>query len=461
MKKMGNYTLASKWRLTAVLVTIVLLAAFVLAACGEKKERPVEKIAVTTLPTKTEYLLNETFSVEGGILTVTYDNGTTATVPLTDEKVTIATEPKMSAVGKKTITVRYGGKNTNFQINVSAESFAVTFNLGNNTTEIITLEKGQIIERPENDPVRSGSFFDDWYSDPQMTVLFEFGKAITSDTTVYARLLEEGEWMRFYFDYNQEWLKRPEVRQFVKNGEGAVRPTVDPKRTGYSFSGWYTAVAGGTTYTFGTPVAVDNTRVYARWTRTPMEPNYIFEVEHIDLKGMSGPSWSGRVAGISMIYSEPNYGASNGKFLGYLYEKSDSTVITFKIVSDIDISNVTLKLRLSMEALGSLTNWTMTSNDYEVAVNGTAVSYAPVEFNNIPASGGDGVFKALQFADYTISTTVALNKGINTITLTTINLTDMPGTTFKSIAPLVDCLKLTSNDAVFTWSDYFDLPQNI
>lgn len=446
----------NKTRFAAILITLMLAAAFTLTACGEK---PVDKIEVTTSPTKMEYLLNETFSVEGGILTVTYESGSTKTVPLTDAKVTIATEPDMSKVGKKTITVRYGGKSTNFTIVVSAESFTVTFDLGN-TTQTQKLEKGQIIERPEDDPERAGYFFDDWYADAQMTVFFEFGKPIAADTTVYARLLEEGQWMRFYFDYDQPWLKRPEVRQFVKNGEQAVRLTVDPARVGYKFDGWYTADIGGSLYSFSTPVATDGTRVYARWTRVATDPTFIFEAEHIDVTGMRGPSWSGTVSGISIIISEPGYGASNGKFLGYLYESSDWTIVTFKIVSDIDATGVTLALRLSMEAMGTRTSWTMTSSDYEVAVNGSPLTYNAIEFNNIPPSGGDGTFNALQFQDYQISANVSLNKGINTITLTTTNTTATTGTTFTAVAPLVDCLKLTSNQAVFTWSDFYNLPQN-
>lgn len=452
-----NFKINKIIRFAALVIIGVLLMSFTFAC--DPAEKPVDKIQVTTSPTKTEYLLGETFSVEGGILTVTYDDGSQATISLTDEKITIATEPNMTVVGKKTITVRYGGKNTNFQINVSAESFTVTLNLGNNKTETKTLEKGQPIERPE-DPEQQGYFFDDWYADSQMTMFFEFDKPISANTTIYARMLEEGEWVRFYFDYDQEWIKRPEVRQYVKNGEKATRLTVDPVRTGYRFDGWYTAATGGSAYDFNAPVSVDGSRVYARWTKTASGTNtYTFEAEDVNYTGMSGPSWSGTVNATGMIMYQPGYGASGNRFAGYLYDIG-TTTLNFRVVSDAAVSGVTLTLRLSAESVHpSVNSLLMNPARYEIAVNGVAVSYDPITFSNIPTGANDGTFNALQFADYVISTTVSLNKGINNITLSTLNQDSVSGTTYRSRAPLVDCLKLTSSSAVFTWSDYYDLPQ--
>ena len=53
--------------------------------------RPVlmTSIAVTKLPTKTTYFMGDTFSAEGGELTITYNNGTTKVVSLTDSDVTV------------------------------------------------------------------------------------------------------------------------------------------------------------------------------------------------------------------------------------------------------------------------------------------------------------------------------------------------------------------------------------
>ena len=71
-------------------------------------------IAVTTLPTKTNYTVGETFDSAGLVVTATYSDGSTKVV--TDY--TLST-PDMSTVGEKTITVTYQEVTTTFKISVN------------------------------------------------------------------------------------------------------------------------------------------------------------------------------------------------------------------------------------------------------------------------------------------------------------------------------------------------------
>lgn len=72
----------SKMSLVVRMIVLVLLvaamsiAAFAFTACGgsdEPGDKTVKSIAVATMPTKTEYVVGETFTAEGGKLTVTYE----------------------------------------------------------------------------------------------------------------------------------------------------------------------------------------------------------------------------------------------------------------------------------------------------------------------------------------------------------------------------------------------------
>lgn len=95
--------LKSKFGVIRTLVLILLAAAigftaFALTACGPSDgedpdvpgEKTVSSIKVSKEPTKTEYFVGETFSVEGGEITVTYSDGSTDTKKMTDEGVTVA-----------------------------------------------------------------------------------------------------------------------------------------------------------------------------------------------------------------------------------------------------------------------------------------------------------------------------------------------------------------------------------
>ena len=71
-------------------------------------------------PTKKTYLRGQTFDPAGGGLLLTYKNGTTETIALTDEGVSLAGYDKL-CLGEQTITVSYDHCTTGFQITVSGE----------------------------------------------------------------------------------------------------------------------------------------------------------------------------------------------------------------------------------------------------------------------------------------------------------------------------------------------------
>ncbi len=104
-----------------LLLALVVLGLFGLAACGPTEEPPVEEATVTSLqivtqPSKTEYQLNEAFSTAGLQVKAIYSDGT--------EKILTASELQVSGFsstvpGSKTVTISFGGK----QVTLSALVF--------------------------------------------------------------------------------------------------------------------------------------------------------------------------------------------------------------------------------------------------------------------------------------------------------------------------------------------------
>lgn len=98
---------------------------------------------------------------------------------------------------------------------------------------------------------------------------------------------------------------------------------------------------------------------------------YSFEAEYVDLTYISGHGYSNEVEGVGCIVRD-DYGAnaSNGYFVGYLYEEGNE--LEFYIYSDQDVSGAKLYLRATME----YQDYTMSWQEFEITVNdGDPIEY--------------------------------------------------------------------------------------
>ena len=109
----------------------------------------VTDISVTTFPTKKQYIQNyENLDLIGGILTVTYNNGTTDTISLTNENINISGFDN-TKIGTNTITVEYEGRTTTFDVQIVSKQPV--------EIEVTTLPtKNQYIQNYENLDVTGG-----------------------------------------------------------------------------------------------------------------------------------------------------------------------------------------------------------------------------------------------------------------------------------------------------------------
>lgn len=430
----------------SILLAFVACAvcAFSLVACGGgggDTDKAVKSIEVHTEP-KVEYYVGEEFSAVGGVLTVTYEDGTTEEVSMTAEGVSL-TDIDMNKPGNKTVTVTYGGKRDRFSVSVRNQGFTLTFDYNydgaqNTSVEVI---KGSAATKP-SDPARDGYAFYNWFADEACTMPYDFSTPVNANTTVYADWKENGKtYFEVTYDLNYYGVAPDSFTQIVESGVAAKALGTTPARGEFTFDGWYSDAAGTNAFTVTSAITADTT-VYAKWTKTKSgSSTYTFEAENTDLTGKSGPGFSGSATEKSMIIN--NSTAAGGRAVSYMYKNGNS--LEFYIACDED-TDATLTLSLAAE----MDNINFTSSEFQILVNESALVYSAVNLANNNT-----------FSDAVTVSGVSLKKGANTIVLKVNNSKRPMGTasTYEATAPMIDCVKI-STTAVLAWDANFGLPTN-
>lgn len=440
-----------KWLVS--ILCIVALLAVACSACAESafSTEDVKKISVSEKPTQTVYIIGDTFNPEGGMLTVTYKDKTTAEVPMTDPGVTFSST-SLSSEGSKSIKVEFGGKSTRISVTVSASGYTVTYD--NNyenapAADTMTVAGGATAE--EKAPVREGYTLEGWYTDKDYRVKFDFATPIEADTTLYAFWKDNSaEYVNVTFDYDYYGVKLAAYTRPVMKG-AAVEQPADPTRVGYAFDGWYTDDTYAQAYDFAAPVSGDMT-IVAKWAKTVEGvQTYVFEAEDTDLTGKEGVGSSGVSTERSMIQfdAEGNLKPSNSRWVGYQYKNGLS--LDFYFASDAEVSDANISISVSTELPGS---YTFDRSNYSVILNGVELSYRAFTLE-LPADAG--LESKTPFAAYVVASGAQLNAGENTLVLKVNNNTTIQGTTYQAVSPMVDAV-IIETSAVLTWDETKGLP---
>ena len=139
----------------------------------------------------------------------------------------------------------------------------ITFNVkGGSAVSAVVFDEGTNATAPAA-PEKYGYRFEGWYSDEELTTAYNISSAssnLTEDITLYAK-----------------WNPKQYKATFVVNGGSyvsqqtldyntAITKPQDPKRTHYTFGGWYTDEGLTTAYNFETSVITQDISLYAKWT---------------------------------------------------------------------------------------------------------------------------------------------------------------------------------------------------
>ena len=434
-----------------LLLALVLGCTAAMAGADIDSKKTVTKIEIGSLPTKTAYVVGEKFSLDGGTVIVTYDDGSTDEIPMAAKGLSIK-EPGMKASGTKTVTIKAGKKQARFTVDVANNSFIVKYDLnydGAPKAEEVETVKGQRAE--DKQPSRDGYTFVGWYVDPDFTELYNFKNEITGDVSLYALWTRNGaENADVTFDYGFYGKKIAAYSYPVEIGTSVKKPTADPERVGYAFDKW--VGADGSAYDFAAPIAGPVT-ITASWQKTQSGvESFVFEAEDTNLTGKTGPAVSGTANEIGMIMLKEDRNCSNDRCVGYLYSFGNS--LEFYFASDVETSNATIALSLSAE----MGNVSLNETNYGIYLNDQKLSYEPIIIDDVPAF--DAVLYVADcpaFRTYVIAQGVTLKQGANLVKVVTENNESYPGSTMTAHAPLVDCLKIDT-DAVLIWDENYGVP---
>ena len=339
------------------------------------------------------------------------------------------------------------------------QSYTVTFQ-SNGGTEIATqlVEAGGVASEPK-EPERDGFEFSGWYTQEEFgeEYLYDFTEPVTENITLYAGWTSDPV-ATFYWNYDGA----PEFYSKVifKDGGRIVAPADPDRGDGYSFDGWY--ADEDCTVMFDPAANYSGSRsFYAKWTKQPVA-TYTFEAEGCDLTGLTSFGYSVNVSETDMILGSSNAmpenvkrSLSNGYFIGYFQtQNEDGLTLKFPIDADKASTGNRISLRLGTE-YGTLT---ISPEEMDVKVNGTALDYEPITVigeNLTSVTQYKGY--TVPFNDYTLSSTFDLKAGENLIELTIkvndLGFADEP--MLSSVGPGVDCIKVRSESAL-TWESMWE-----
>lgn len=439
--------MTKKFRSAVCLILAMVLSMMVFSAAADDLPAPdtskkVKSLEVYQLPDKTVYLVGEEFTAEGGIIKIIYKDDTEAYISMTDPAVTLKA-PTMNTVNTKNVQMKYEGGKLTFKVEVVAGMCNVSFVAEGADTQVQEVSKGSCAAEPA-EPVREGYTFAGWYADQDYTHLYDFAAPVNEDLCIYALWTRDGsELVTVTFDYDYYGAKLTSYSYPVEKGTCVAVPVNTPVRTGYEFVKWISA--DGSDFDFSSPVT-DDTTITAQWNKTVSgAQTWVFEAEDTDLTGKIGPSYSGSAQEESMIIYSDGVEASNDRMVGYLYESGIS--LEFYLACDQDVDDASLTVRIT----GEYTTMSYDGNEYQVLVNGEAKGYPTVTIVGDPAAGLVPCDDLIQISG------VSLKKGANLIQLMTNNKKSVDGTTFKANAPVVDCIKVTT-DAVVIWDENHGVP---
>ena len=433
--------------LTLILCLVLALtcgAAFAEQLDAPDESKTVASLEVYTMPTKTVYVIGDTFSAEGGVIKINYDDGTWALLDMTDPAVQLS-QPPMNTANTKNVAAMYMNQRAVFQVEVASAMLDVTFDYnyeGAPEATVVQASEGAPVEEPAA-PTRDGYTFVAWYTSPDYVETYDFSAPVEESLTLYAFWTrDDATYVNVTFDYGYYGKALSSYSYPVESGTAVARPSADPTRVGYTFADWVDA--DGNAYDFAAAVDADTT-ITATWTKDSEEAQtWVFEAEDTDLTGKIGPSYSGTAQEESMIIFNDAIDASNDRVVGYLYQSGVS--LEFPLASDSAVSDVQLVVRIT----GEYTTMSYDGNDFQVLVNDT-----PCNYDTITIEADQSGFQPCQ--DLIVIEGVSLNEGANLIQLKTNNANAVTGTTFASNAPVVDCIKLTTT-AVVTWDENSGVP---
>lgn len=169
-------------------------------------------------------------------------------------------------VGSLAVLALFGAVNT---VEPTLQAFAATSTATQKITVTFNSEKGSKVASQKINkgskatkpkaPTRKGYLFVGWYTSSKLTKAFNFNTALKANTTLYAKWAQS-----VTVSFNSDGGSKVSAK-VIKKGTKVTKPTA-PKKTNYTFGGWYTSSKLTKAFNFNTLLKA-NTTLYAKWNK--------------------------------------------------------------------------------------------------------------------------------------------------------------------------------------------------
>lgn len=142
------------------------------------------------------------------------------------------------------------------------KSYTITFVSNNGSAvESETVNSGIKVTRPA-DPYLEGYIFENWYIDPDLTVVYDFSTPVSGNITLYAKWTDipEGSFAVYFNSNGGSNIPG----QIVAYGQKIEQPE-NPTKLGKAFIGWFTDSGLTNSWNFASGVVTQNVTLNANW----------------------------------------------------------------------------------------------------------------------------------------------------------------------------------------------------
>jgi uncharacterized repeat protein (TIGR02543 family) len=174
--------------------------------------------------------------------------------------------------------------------------------LGGSVIQSQSINKGEMVTRPNQNPTREGYTFLNWYAEKEGYTQFNFYVPIEKDTTVYAKwqTKQVQNYTVQLFSNGGKFSNNTETKVETIKGGTTYTPEI-PTKTNYKFLGWFTDnTTFNNVYNFESTPINTNLSVYAKWLDASVPAKKI--TISFDANGGSGLNESSRTVTVGEKY---------------------------------------------------------------------------------------------------------------------------------------------------------------
>jgi uncharacterized repeat protein (TIGR02543 family) len=171
----------------------------------------------------------------------------------------------------------YGGRGNTVTITMepspgnsflSGLTYTITFEThGGTNVAAITQDEGINVSQPA-DPAKDGFTFNGWFSEETGGTLYTWPHTLSADVTMHAQWQDDSLPPPSQYTITFETYGGTNVAAITEDEGTSVSKPADPAKSGFNFTGWFSAASGGTIYTWPHTLSADVT-MHAQWAAVP------------------------------------------------------------------------------------------------------------------------------------------------------------------------------------------------